>query len=93
MGLVAATQGGCIVGGVYAYKANSAAASLEQAKVLGADRLAGFEYYFAEANLEKAMEEAAEASYGDAILFCDLANEFAEKAIVNAKAAHESGGR
>ncbi len=87
------TQSGCIVGGVYAYKANSAASALEHAKVLGADRLAEFEYHFANENLKKAMEEAAEASYGDAIVFADLALEFAEKAIVGAKAAHEGGGR
>lgn len=91
--LVATTNTGCIVGGVYAHKANAAAAALEQAKTLNADRLAEYEYYFAREHLQKAMEEAAEASYGDAILFADLAKEAANRAIEQARSAHRGAGR
>ena len=84
---------GCVVGGVYAYKANAAAASLEQAKTLGADRLAEYEYYFAREHLQKAMEEAAEASYGDAIFYADLAKDAADRAVEQARSAHRGAGR
>ncbi len=87
-----AVGGGC-VGTVYAVKANGAASRLEQAKTLKADELAEFEYYFARENLLKAQEEAAEASYGDAIMFADLAAEYAEKAIELSRAAHRGSGR
>lgn len=90
---VAFSGTGCVVGGVYAYKANAASAALEQAKTLNADRLAEYEYYFARENLQKAMEEAAEASYGDAIVFADLAKESANRAIEQARAAHRGAGR
>jgi hypothetical protein len=93
-GMLASTGStGCVVGGVYAYKANAAAAALEQAKTLNADRLAEYEYHFARENLQKAMEEAAEASYGDAIVFADLAKESAERAIEQSRAAHRGAGR
>ena len=91
--LLSLSSSGCIVGSVYAYKANSAASALETAKTLGADRLAEYEFYFARENLQKAMEEAAEASYGDAITFADLAKEYADKAIEKAGAAHRGAGR
>ena len=93
LALLAVTQSGCIVGSVYAYKANSAASALEQAKVLGADRLAEYEYWFAHENLQKAMEEAAEAEYGEGIIFADLAKEYADKAIEKSGAAHRGAGR
>jgi hypothetical protein len=90
---LALSSSGCIVGSVYAYKANSAASALEQAKTLGADHLAEYEYFFARENLQKAMEEAAEASYGDAITFADIAKEYADKAIEKSGAAHRGAGR
>lgn len=91
--LAMTTSTGCVVGGVYAYKANAAAAAIEQAKTLNADRLAEYEYYFAREHLQKAMEEAAEASYGDAILFADLAKEAADRAIEQSRSAHRGAGR
>jgi hypothetical protein len=67
---------GC--GGVrYAVAINAASARVEEAKALGADRLAPFEYYFAKEHLEQAQIEASEASYSDAI---HLANEAAAHA-------------
>lgn len=90
---VTSTNTGCVVGGVYAYKANAAAAALEQAKTLNADRLAEYEYHFAREHLQKAMEEAAEASYGDAIRFADLAKEAAERAVEQARTAQRGEGR
>lgn len=82
---------GC--GILYAAKANGAAGDLEQAKTLRADELAPYEYYSAQAYLDKAAEEAATADYGDAIDFADTAGDFAEKAIGLAREAHEGAGR
>ena len=74
--LIGALLVGC--GGVrYAVAINAAAARVEQAKALGADRLAPFEYYFAKEHLEQAQIEASEASYSDAI---ELAGEAADHA-------------
>ncbi|MBM4374618.1 MAG: DUF4398 domain-containing protein [Deltaproteobacteria bacterium] len=93
MALVSTTSTGCVVGSVYAFKANSAAAAIEEAKTLNADKLAEYDYYFARENLQKAMEEAAEASYGDAIEFADVAKASADRAIEQARSAHRGAGR
>lgn len=83
---------GC--GGVaYAVKAGGAASSLEQAKELGADRLAPFEYYMAQEHLYKARQEAADGDYGDAIDLADDADEFATKAVRLSREAHRGAGR
>jgi hypothetical protein len=92
LGLLAFAATGC-VGTVYAVKANGAAASVEEARTIGAEKYAQFEYYFAKAYLEKAMEEAAQAEYGDAIEFADISEESAEKAIELSRAAHRGAGR
>jgi hypothetical protein len=83
---------GC-VGIVYAVKANAAASKLEQAKTLNADELAEYEYYYAKEMLLKAQEEAALASYGDAIDLADISEDFADKAIELARDAHQGAGR
>lgn len=83
---------GC-VGTIYAVKANAAASKLEQAKVLGAEKNAEYEYYYAKAYLTKAMEEAAQAEYGDAIDFADIAEDYADKAIQLARGVHKGAGR
>ena len=70
-----------------------AAARLEAAKTVKASQLAEYEYYFAKAHLKKAKEEAAEASYSDAITLADLAEEYAQKAIDLSTAAHRGAGR
>ena len=92
VGVLAITSTGC-VGTIYAVKSSNAASSLEQARTLGAERYAQFEYYYAKAHLDKAMEEAAQAEYGDAIDFADVAEEYAEKAIELSRAAHRGAGR
>ena len=90
--LLALASSGC-VGTVYAFKAASASSKLEQAKTLGAEELAEYEYYYAKEHLEKASEEAAQAEYGDAIEFADLAAEYADKAIELSRGAHRGAGR
>lgn len=80
-------------GSIYAYKATGASSKIETAKALGAEQYAPYEYYYAEAHLEKAAEEAATADYGDAIDFADVAAEYAEKAIMLSRDAHEGAGR
>jgi len=57
-----------------------AARVVEQAREANAAEHAPYEYYYAEANLRKAREEAAEASYQDAMRFAELAEEFGVKA-------------
>ena len=78
---------------LYAITANSAASKLETAQALGAEKYAPYEYYYANEHLQKAMEEASSADYGDAIDFADVAEEYAEKAIVLSRQAHEGSGR
>jgi hypothetical protein len=81
-------------GGVYyAATINGASSKLEEARVLGADTLAPYEYYYAKEHLEQAQFEAAEASYSDAANFAETASEYAEKAVQLAQAAHRAAGR
>jgi hypothetical protein len=91
-GIVALGSTGC-VGIIYSANALSAASKLEEAKTLGAEELAEYEYFYAKAMLEKAQEEAADASYGDAIEFASIADDYAEKAIEHARNAHREAGR
>jgi hypothetical protein len=71
---------GC--GGVhYAIVVNSAAARVEEAKAVGAEQLAPYEYYYAKEHLEQAQLEASEASYSDAANLAEEAETFANKAI------------
>lgn len=71
---------GC--GGVsYAIAVNSAASRVEEAKALGADQLAPYEYYFATEHLRQAQIEAGEASYSDAANLAEEAEEHANTAI------------
>jgi Domain of unknown function (DUF4398) len=78
---------------LYAIQANAAANKLEEAKELGAEKLAPYEYYFAKEHLDKAMSEAGEADYGDAIDLANVAEEFADKAIRLSRDAHRGAGR
>ena len=71
---------GC--GGIhYAIEVNSAASRVEEAKALGADQLAPYEYYFAKEHLQQAQVEAAEASYSDAVNLAEEAEDHANTAI------------
>ena len=71
---------GC--GGIhYSIEVNSAASRVEEAKALGADQLAPYEYYFAKEHLQQAQIEAAQASYSDAVNLAEEAEDHANTAI------------
>jgi hypothetical protein len=78
---------------IYAFEANSASNKVEEAHELGAEKLAPYEYYYAKEHLEKAEEEAAEASYSDAINLAEASEEYADKAIRLTKEAERGAGR
>jgi hypothetical protein len=81
-------------GGVYyAATVNAASSRLEEAREIGAEQLAPYEYYYARAHLEQAAVEASEGSYGDAVHFAESADEFAQKAIELSQSAHKAAGR
>jgi hypothetical protein len=94
-----ALAGACLLGTTgcggffYAIYAGGATSKLETAQQLGAEKYAPYEYYYAKEHLQKAMEEAAAADYGDAIDLADEADKFAEKAIALSKQGHEGAGR
>jgi hypothetical protein len=77
---------GC--GGVhYAINVNSAASRVEEAKAVGAEQLAPYEYYYAKEHLEQAQVYAAQASYSDAANLAEEAEQYASKAIELAQGA------
>jgi hypothetical protein len=81
-------------GGVYyAVEVNGAASRLAEARELGAEQLAPYEYYYAKSHLEQAQVEASEASYSDAAIYAETADEYAQKAIELSHAAHKASGR
>lgn len=65
----------------YAININAAEARLEQAREMGAEKQAPYEYYYAREHLREARVHAAEASYGDAASFAETAETYAQKAI------------
>jgi hypothetical protein len=89
--VVACGLTGC--GGLYyGITMSSAAARVEEARVLGAETLAPYEYYYAREHLEQAQFEAAEASYSDAAHYAETAEEYASKAVEVSRAAKRSAG-
>jgi uncharacterized protein DUF4398 len=81
----------CGCGGVqYAVVANAAASRVEEARAVGAEQLAPFEYYCAREHLEQAQIEASEASYSDAVNFAREAEQYAGKAIELTHAARRA---
>jgi hypothetical protein len=69
-------------GGVYyTVNMNAAEARLEQARQMGAEQQAPFEYYYAREHLHQAQIEAAEASYSDAATYAEIAERYAQNAI------------
>jgi len=70
----------------------SASSKVEEARVLGAEQLAPYEYYYAREHLEQAQFEAAEASYSDAAHYAETAEEYATKAVEVARAARRNAG-
>jgi Domain of unknown function (DUF4398) len=78
---------------IYAFQSSSAQAKLEEARALGAQKYATYEYTMAEQYLTKASSEAAEADYGDAIHFAETSEGHADKAIRLSRDAHRGAGR
>lgn len=78
---------------MYTINVTPAARAVEQAREAGAAEHAPYEYYFAEAHLRKAREEAAQASYQDAIRFAELAEEHGVKALDLARRRLREMGR
>lgn len=78
---------------LYALEANSASSKLEEARELGAEQYAPYEYYLAKEHLEKAQSEASEADYSDAAELAEEAGVHADKAIRLSREAHRGAGR
>jgi len=78
--LALSSGSGC--GGVYyTVSVNAAQSRLEQARQMGAEQQAPYEYYFAREHLRQAQLEASEASYSDAAGYAETAELYAQKAI------------
>lgn len=90
--LLLSVCGGC-GNAIYAVHVNEASGELAQARELGAERYATYEYTMAQEHLAKARTEAAEADYGDAADLAGLAAEYAHKAVTLAREAHRRAGR
>src|SRR5208282_899468 len=88
LALVAAATG---CGGVhYAIAVNSASSRVEEAKAVGAEQLAPYEYYSAREHLQQAQIYASQASYQDAADLADEAETYAAKAIELAQSARRT---
>lgn len=83
---------GC--GGVYyAVSVNAAQARVEQAREMGAEAAAPYEYYYAREHLHEAQVHAAQASYGDAATYAETAETYAQKAIDLIQSAKRGEGQ
>lgn len=78
---------------LYAIQVSSASSKLAEARELGAEQFAPYEYYMAKEHLEKARSEASEADYGDAATLSESAEQYADKAIALSRDAHRGAGR
>jgi hypothetical protein len=94
LGLVLGALLGTGCGGtLYAVQASSANSKVSEARAVGAEKLAPYEFYLAEEHLKKASEEASQANYGDAVELAEKAEEAADKAIKLSRDAHKGKGR
>ena len=75
----------------YTVSVNAATSRLEQARQMGAEAQAPYEYYFAREHLRQAQVEAAEASYSDAASYAETAELYAQKAIDAIQTQKKSG--
>lgn len=66
---------------LYTASIRSAELKLQQARDENARWYAPYEYYYAEAHLQQAQTEAAEASFEDAIRYAKTARDFGERAL------------
>ncbi|HEY3593052.1 MAG TPA: DUF4398 domain-containing protein [Polyangiaceae bacterium] len=80
-------------GTLYTVEINDASNKVAQAKAIGAEKLATYEYYYANEHLEAAMSEAAEGDYSDAIAFAEEAERHADKAIQLSREARRGAAR
>ena len=78
---------------LYAVQISAASSRLEEARELGAEQYAPYEYWYAYEHIQKAESEASEADYGDAVNLAETGEEYAEKAIKLARDAHRGAGR
>ena len=78
---------------LYAIQANSASGKLEEARELGAEQSAPYEYFYAKEHLKKAQSEAAEADYSDAVDLAEASKVYADKAIRLAREARSGAGQ
>ncbi len=92
LALLATSTVGCAPA-IYAAHSGSASRELERARAADAANLAPYEYFYAEAMLHKAREDAGESAYQDAIEYARLAHESAEQARDRARAAMREQGR
>ena len=76
----------------YTVSVNAAQTRLEQARQMGAESKAPFEYYYAREHLRQAQVEAAEASYSDAASYAETAETYAQRAIDHMQAARRAEG-
>lgn len=76
---------------LYSWQAGAAQQRLAEARELGAEELAPYEYYSARAYLEKAETEAAEADYGDAQELASASEDYSRRAIEVSRAARRGG--
>ena len=65
----------------YDASVNAAQTRLDQARALGAETAAPYEYYYAKEHLQEARLQAADSSYHDAAMYAETAETFAKKAI------------
>jgi hypothetical protein len=89
--VLSAGSAGC-GGAYYGITAAAASARLEEARQLGAETHAPYEYYYAKTHLEEAGFEASHASYSDAADYAEVAERYAIKALELSKAPTGSAG-
>lgn len=66
---------------LYTSNVRAAEQQLQRARDENARWYAPYEYYYAEAHLQQAWEEAAQASYEDAIRYAKTARDYGERAL------------
>ena len=78
----------------YTWTVNDATSAVEEARQAGAANTAQYEYYYAQAFLNKAREEAGEAEYQHSMEMSGTARQYGERARDLARRrGHESGRR
>jgi len=75
---------------LYLVQINQAEENFQEAKELGAERHAPYEYYGAQARIREAHRQAAQAEYGAASDLSDEASELANEAILKAKRVRQT---